>query len=95
MEDKINKAKESLANQLDLPRDVMLNIPKISVTGNNEITIENHKGIVFFGDKEVKINSNVGLISILGEEFEILFLGGSTITISGKFKTINYERNEL
>jgi len=95
VEDKINKAKESLANQLDLPRDVMLNIPKISVTGNNEITIENHKGIVFFGDKEVKINSNVGLISILGEEFEILFLGGSTITISGKFKTINYERNEL
>ena len=95
MEDKINKAKESLANQLDLPRDVMLNIPKISVTGNNEITIENHKGIVFFGDKEVKINSNVGLISILGEEFEILILGGRTITISGKFKTINYERNEL
>ncbi|NLZ48414.1 MAG: sporulation protein YqfC [Clostridiales bacterium] len=95
MEDKINKAKESLANQLDLPRDVMLNIPKISVTGNNEITIENHKGIVFFGDKEVRINSNVGLISILGEEFEILFLGGSTITISGKFKTINYERDML
>lgn len=95
MEDKINRAKESLANQLDLPRDVMLNIPKISVTGNNEITIENHKGIVFFGDKEVRINSNVGLISILGEEFEILFLGGSTITISGKFKTINYERDLL
>jgi len=95
VEDKINKAKESLANQLDLPRDVMLNIPKISVTGNNEITIENHKGIVFFGDKEVRINSNVGLISILGEEFEILFLGGSTITISGKFKTINYERDML
>lgn len=95
MEEKINKAKESIANQLDLPRDVMLNIPKISVTGNNEITIENHKGIVFFGDKEVKINSNVGLISILGEEFEILFLGGSTITLSGKFKAINYEGNRL
>ena len=54
MEDKINKAKESLADQLDLPRDIMLNIPKISIIGNNEITIENHKGIVFFGDKEVR-----------------------------------------
>jgi sporulation protein YqfC len=83
VEDKINKAKESLADQLDLPRDIMLNIPKISIIGNNEITIENHKGIVFFGDKEV------------GEEFEILYLGGSTMTISGKFKTINYERGLL
>ncbi|NLP27359.1 MAG: sporulation protein YqfC [Clostridiales bacterium] len=95
MEDKINKAKESLADQLDLPRDIMLNIPKISIIGNNEITIENHKGIVFFGDKEVRVNSNVGLISIIGEEFEILYLGGSTMTISGKFKTINYERGLL
>ncbi|MDP4088359.1 MAG: sporulation protein YqfC [Bacillota bacterium] len=91
MEDKINKAREGLANQLDLPRDVVLNIPKISVTGNNEITIENHKGIVLFDEKEVKINSNVGLISISGEKFEILFLGGSTITISGSFKAIYYE----
>ena len=95
MEDKINKAKESLADQLDLPRDIMLNIPKISIIGNNEITIENHKGIVFFGYKEVRVNSNVGLISIIGEEFEILYLGGSTMTISGKFKTINYERGLL
>ena len=47
MEDKINKAKESLADQ-NLPRDIMLNIPKISIIGNNEITIENHKGIVFW-----------------------------------------------
>jgi sporulation protein YqfC len=91
VEDKINKARESLANQLDLPRDVVLNIPKISVTGNNEITIENHKGIVLFDEKEIKVNSNVGLISISGEKFEILFLGGSTITISGKFRSILYE----
>ncbi|WP_163194272.1 sporulation protein YqfC [Clostridium thermarum] len=91
MEDKINKARESLAHQLDLPRDVVLNIPKISVTGNNEITIENHKGIVLFDEKEIKVNSNVGLISISGEKFEILFLGGSTITISGKFRSILYE----
>lgn len=91
MEDKINKARENLASGLDLPRDVVMNIPKISVTGNNEITIENHKGIVLFDEKEVKVNSNVGLISISGEKFEILFLGGSTITISGKFKAIHYE----
>lgn len=93
MENKINKAKESLANQLDLPRDVMLSIPKISVTGNNEITIENHKGIVLFNEKEVKINSNVGVISVSGEKFEILFLGGSTITIGGKFQSILYEES--
>lgn len=91
MEDKIYRTKETIAEKLDLPREVILNIPKITVTGDNEITIENHKGVVLFEESEVKINSNVGLISISGGNFEILFMGGSTLTLSGKFRSIVYE----
>lgn len=94
MEDKLNKTKQNIADKLDLPRDIILNMPKITVTGDNEIIIENHKGVVLFGENQVKINSGVGLISIFGSRFEILFMGGSTITIGGKFKSIAYEGNE-
>lgn len=94
MEDKLYRTKQSIADKLDLPRDVILNMPKITVTGDNEIIIENHKGVVLFGESQVKINSGVGLISIFGSRFEILFMGGSTITIGGKFKSIAYEGNE-
>ncbi|WP_418921847.1 sporulation protein YqfC [Clostridium ganghwense] len=83
--------KENVAQKLDLPRDVVLNIPKITITGNNEIIIENHKGIIIFEEKEIKINSNVGVISIKGEGLEILFIGGSTIILGGKFKGVIYE----
>lgn len=94
MEDKVYRTKQNIAEKLDLPRDIILNMPKITVTGGNEIVIENHKGVVLFGENQVKINSGVGLISIHGERFEILFMGGSTITIGGKFKSIVYEGNE-
>jgi sporulation protein YqfC len=94
MEDRIIKTKETIAEKLDLPRDVVLNMPKITVTGENEIIIENHKGVILFEEKEVKINSNVGLITIYGSGFEILFMGGSTLTVSGKFKSVVYEGNE-
>lgn len=94
MEDKFNKTKENLAKKLDFPRDIMLDIPKITITGDNEIIIENHKGIDLFKDKQVKINSNIGFISIYGENFEILFIGGNTIIINGKFISIVYEKNE-
>lgn len=93
MEEKLYRTKEILAEHLELPRDVMLNVPKITITGDNEITIENHKGIILFEDKQVKVNSRVGLISIFGSGFEILFIGGSTVTISGKFKSVVYEGN--
>lgn len=94
MEDRIIKTKETIAEKLDLPRDVVLNMPKITITGENEIIIENHKGVILFEEKEVKINSNVGLITIYGSGFEILFMGGSTLTVSGKFKSVVYEGNE-
>ena len=94
MENKLYKTKENMVEKFDLPRDIMLNLPKITIVSNNEITIENHKGVVLFEDKEVKINSNVGLISIRGRDFEILFMGGSTLTLSGKFKSVVYEGNE-
>ncbi len=44
-------AKETVANKLDLPRDIILNHPKIIVTGNEEISIENHRGVVVFEEK--------------------------------------------
>jgi len=94
MEDKLLRTKEVIAGKLELPRDILLNMPKITVTGDNEITIENHKGVILFEQNEVKINSNLGLISVCGGNFEILFMGGSTLTLSGKFKSIVYEGHE-
>ena len=94
MEEKIFKARENIASHLDLPRDVLFNIPKINILGDNEITIENHKGIILFEEDQIKVNSNVGLISIFGKNFEILFIGGNTLTISGKFVSVVYEGYE-
>lgn len=91
MEDKLNKVRGEIAYRLDLPKDIVMNVPKITITGNNEITIENHKGIVSFENSELKINSKVGTIIIKGTNLEILFIGGNTITIEGKFKSVLYE----
>jgi sporulation protein YqfC len=94
VDNKYISIKKGIAEKLDLPKAIVLNLPKISIIGNNEITIENHKGIILFEKEQVKINSGVGLISIQGSGFEILFMGGNTITISGKFKAVEYQGNE-
>ena len=88
---KINKAKEGLIEKFDLPRDVVLNIPKITIIGDDEITIENHRGVMLFSQNQIKVNSNLGVIFIEGNYLEILFIEGSTIVVSGKFKSIIYE----
>lgn len=91
MKNNLSAAKEIIVDKLDLPRDIILNVPKIIVTGDSEITIENHKGVVAFSENQVKVNSGIGLISIYGSNFEIIFMGGTTIVIGGKFKSVIYE----
>lgn len=94
MDRKIENAKGELIDKLELPRDILMDLPRIVVTGNTEISIENHRGIVAFEENMVKINSRVGFIIIYGKNFEILFLGGKTITLRGVFKSILYEGSE-
>lgn len=92
MDKKFNKGKEFISEKFELPKDVVLDVPKITIIGRHEITIENHKGIIAFKDNLIKVNTKEGPINIYGKNFEILYIATSTITISGYFDSIEYER---
>lgn len=94
MGNKLDVTKEAFAEKLDLPREIVMDLPKITITADNEINIENHKGILLFEENQMKINSKVGVITIIGDDFNVLYLGGSTVTINGKFKAIRYDEDE-
>lgn len=91
MDGRIEKGKDGLLEKLDLPKDVILDLPKIEILGDREITIENHKGIALFERNIIKVNTKINPIEIKGQDFEIVFIGTSTITVKGKFNSIKYE----
>lgn len=91
MEEKINRGKEVVVEKLNLPADVVLDMPKITVLGNKEIVIENHKGIKYFDKDKIEVKTKIGVLMINGVNFEILYIGGETITIGGIFRAIYYE----
>ncbi|MBU5455124.1 sporulation protein YqfC [Caproiciproducens sp. MSJ-32] len=91
MYNKIDKSREIISDKLNISKDIALNLPKITIIGEEEITIENHKGIVLFERNIIKVNTKLKPICIEGDNFEILYIGESTITISGKFISISFE----
>ncbi len=88
--EKVNKLKEAFAEKLEIPRDVVMNIPKITLTGDRDMLIENHKGIEAFHEKMIQVNSKLGLITIEGEGLEIVYIGGATIALRGSINKIYY-----
>ena len=97
MKENLFNKRSELIEKLDLPKDVMCNLPRITVIGNEEILIENHNGIESFDNECIKVNTKCGCVKIAGRNFEILYIAAETIVVSGQFKAIDYEdkKNEL
>jgi sporulation protein YqfC len=85
------KAGERLAKSFDIPEDVVTNMPKITITGNNEVSIENHKGIKYFQQDKIKINSKIGEIILEGDTINIIYMSRTTIVLNGNFTGVSYK----
>ena len=91
MSNKIESVKKALSEKLDISKDIILEVPKITIIGKEEIIIENHKGIIVFEKNIIRVNTKIKVIKILGENFEITYIGESTLSIKGEFISIEYE----
>lgn len=82
--------KERVVDSLELPRDIVLGLPKITVLGDREVLIENYKGIIEYNDTVVKLNTSLGIIVLFGELLDIRAITDEDITVSGKITKIEF-----
>lgn len=82
--------KEKLASALELPKELLLNIPKIILLGNKSVVIENYKGILLFEDDTIKINTNSGIVGISGRKLKITEINADDLLVEGKIKAIEF-----
>ena len=81
-----------LNKYLEFPREVVENIPKITVTAFDEILIEDFKGILEYEDFFVRISTEIGNININGFNLKLNQMADSDILVSGKIENIDFER---
>ncbi|MBS4535272.1 sporulation protein YqfC [Clostridium sp. D2Q-14] len=90
MAKKIENAKNSIAEVLELPKEIILDLPKITMIGSIQLYIENHKGIVEYSKERIRINSKVGIIRIIGKKMIIKNIVSEEIVITGEIINIEF-----
>ena len=78
---------------LEMPQEIYSNIPKITITGFEEMIIENFKGILEYEDFFIRINTNIGIININGYELKLENMTHDDIKVTGKIESFDLERN--
>lgn len=81
---------QSIAEALDLPLDVISDIPRSEIMGNCQLSIENIRGILDYGENCIKINTTVGIIKIDGDELFIDNISDESIFIKGRIIRIEF-----
>jgi len=77
---------------LEIPEEVYSNTPKITITGFDEMIIENFKGILEYEDYYVRINTSIGIININGIELKLENMTNDDIKVKGNIESIDIER---
>ena len=79
---------------LELPQEVCSNIPKLTITGFDEIIIENFKGVLEYEEFFVRVNTDIGIININGYNLNLENMTNDDIKVSGKIESLDVERLE-
>lgn len=90
MNKKTYKLKETLSNALELPKDIVLDVAKVTLVGSNNITVENHKGILEYNEDQIRVNTGSGVLAIAGSKLIIKSILQEEISITGEIRGITY-----
>lgn len=84
------KAKKQFSDFLELPGDVMLDLPKITMVGDIKLYIENHRGIIEYSASEVRISVKEGEVAVTGEGLLLRNVLPDEICVEGKIKSLSF-----
>lgn len=89
-----NNIKSRLNKVLEVPDEVALKIPKLTILKFEEVLIENYKGILEYQDFFVRIQTYIGIININGYQLSLEEMTTDDLLVKGKIESIDFESIE-
>jgi sporulation protein YqfC len=84
------KKSQRVVEALELPKDIFLGMPIMSIEGNRTLCIANHRGIVRYSSESIVISTHAGAIEIAGRGLVIPRFSKDIIEISGVIKSVSF-----
>ena len=81
---------ERTARALDLPGEVV-GLPRVEITGRGEVRMENHRGILAYGEDEVLISGGGMILRVKGSGLELKAMNAGELLITGQISAVELE----
>ncbi|WP_404403957.1 YabP/YqfC family sporulation protein [Jeotgalibacillus malaysiensis] len=79
------------ADWLDLPEDLITDLPKIEWIALKTVKIENHKGLIHFSDTSIVFAVSHGSLTITGKDLVTSSLSNEYASVHGDIVQIHFK----
>jgi len=87
---KKERLRERFMDAFDIPKEVVMDLPVISLTGNREISVENFSGLIEYTRQKIRLNTKSGILVIEGIELEAKNMTAERICVKGNILHISF-----
>lgn len=82
---------ERATDALELPSHALAGLPLLELIGDKELRVENHKGILAYGQEEIHISGGKMIYKIHGASLELRTMTPMELLITGTITAISLE----
>ena len=91
LEGKKKKWPENLADFFELPKELLLNLPRVTLVGNIQLYLENYGGIIEYNAELLRLKIKGGEIVIKGKGLVIKHFAGEEIFLEGEIYSLEFQ----
>ena len=82
--------KHKIIERLELPQDIILGVPLLSMQGNAELMIENHRGLLQYDSDEIRVRTKTFTVQVTGRKLTIQEYRKDVLIIRGKIERMQF-----
>lgn len=79
---------DKMAYAMDLPGEPLPGQSLVELVGQRRVLIENHRGVLQYGDTEICVRVTYGCIRVCGKELRLMRMNKQQLIISGLVDSI-------
>lgn len=81
---------EETAERFDLPADAVAGVPKLTITGKARVVVENHKGLLEYGESMIEVGGGRVRIRVHGAGLELRAMNKDDLVITGQIISVEF-----
>lgn len=84
-----------MAEVLEIPEDLAMDLPRITLVGNINLNVENHKGIISYTASEVRLRVSEGYLVARGRDFSLRSISRTDVYLAGEINSLQIVLDSL